>query len=183
MRIFSPSFRLHLIRLFKTETSEPNCSLKRKVQTVKKTTKIILTSAASLLGVALATGGAFAATGSIDAPGQTLKTSGVAPAAAHANATALTHANAHARGLLGTPASSTDDTAGTSSGASTTDITTPISPVAPSIASKDASTVKGRLTGEEISAWAHEHATVHAVVPDAGISVEADMKANTHAKH
>jgi len=150
---------------------------------VKKTTKIILTSAASLLGVALATGGAFAATGSIDAPGQTLKTSGIAPAATHANATALTHANAHAKGLFGIPASSTGETAATSSGANTADTTPPVSPVAPSIASKDASTVKGRLTGEEISAWAHQHTTVHAVAPDAGISVEADMKANIHAKH
>lgn len=67
-------------------------------------TKLIATGAASLLGVALAAGGAFAATGSLtaaDAPGRVLQVSGVAPAAAQASPAATAHANAKAKGLFG----------------------------------------------------------------------------------
>jgi hypothetical protein len=163
-------------------------SLKREVQIVKNSTKLILTGAATVLGVALATGGAFAATGSLDAAGQVLETSSVAPAATHANAHAQIHANANARGLVGTDASSRADVneSGDANASDTTGEfkeTKTASPVSPSIASKDASTVKGRLTGEEISAWAHEQASVHVVTPEEGISVEADAKANVHAQH
>ena len=59
----------------------------RKVSTrvMKKSTKLIMTGAASLLGVALAAGGAYATSGSLsvsDAPGQDLKISGIGPASA-----------------------------------------------------------------------------------------------------
>jgi len=75
---------------------------------MKPSTKLIVTGAASVLGVALAAGGAYAATGSLnaaDAPGQVLQVSGVAPAAGHANETAKDHADDNAKGLFGgTPA-------------------------------------------------------------------------------
>jgi len=70
---------------------------------MKTSTKLFATGAASLLGVALAAGGAHAATGALsaaDAPGQVLKVRGVAPAAAHANDTARAHANANAKGEM-----------------------------------------------------------------------------------
>jgi hypothetical protein len=72
---------------------------------MKTSTKLFATGAASLLGVALAAGGAHAATGALsaaDAPGQVLKVGGVGPAALHASTTALRHANANAKGLFGT---------------------------------------------------------------------------------
>ena len=74
---------------------------------MKTSTKLIATGAASVLGVALAVGGASAATGSLsvaNAPGHVLQVSGVAPAAAHASGTATTHANPNAKGLSGDPA-------------------------------------------------------------------------------
>ena len=75
---------------------------------MKTSSKLLVTGAASMLGVALAAGGAYAATGSLtaaDAPGQVLQVSGVGPAAAHASDTATAHANANAKGLRGgTPA-------------------------------------------------------------------------------
>jgi hypothetical protein len=74
---------------------------------MKTSTKLIATGAASVLGVALAVGGASAATGSLsvaNAPGHVLQVSGVAPAAAHASGTATTHANPNAKGLFGDPA-------------------------------------------------------------------------------
>lgn len=70
---------------------------------MKTSAKLIMTGAASLLGVALATGGAYAVTESLtasDAPGQVLQVSGVGPASAHADANAT--ANANATGVLGT---------------------------------------------------------------------------------
>ena len=75
------------------------------IDMMKASTKLGMTAVAGLLGVALATGGAYAATGALsaaDAPGQVLKVSGVAPAADHASATAREHANANAKGLFGT---------------------------------------------------------------------------------
>src|SRR5450759_3778506 len=74
---------------------------------MKTSTKLIATGAASVLGVALAVGGASAATGSLsvaNAPGHVLQVSGVAPASAHASGTATTHANPNAKGLFGDPA-------------------------------------------------------------------------------
>jgi|GEM_PF-623724 hypothetical protein len=71
---------------------------------MKKSKKLVVTGAASLLGVALAASGAYAATGSLtagDAPGQVLHVSGVGPASDHASATAVAHANAKAKGLFG----------------------------------------------------------------------------------
>ena len=72
------------------------------IDMMKASTKLGMTAVAGLLGVALATGAAYAATtgalSAADAPGQTLKVSGVAPAADHASATAL----AHAKGLFST---------------------------------------------------------------------------------
>jgi hypothetical protein len=138
----------------------------------------------SLLGVALAAGGAYAATGSISdtaslsnvsAPGQILKTTGVGPASTHASENAKSHANANAKGIFG----STD--VSTTSGSDTT--TQTVAPVAPSVASKDASTVKGNLTGKEISAWAHEHANAEVVAPQGGTTVELNADASTHAQH
>jgi hypothetical protein len=71
---------------------------------MKTSTKLFATGAASLLGVALAAGGAHAATGALsaaDAPGQVLKLGGVGPAATHASETAIKHANPNAKGLFG----------------------------------------------------------------------------------
>jgi hypothetical protein len=71
---------------------------------MKTSTKLIATGAASLLGVALAAGGAHAATGALspaDAPGQVLQVTGVGPAAAHASDTAKEHASANAKGIRG----------------------------------------------------------------------------------
>jgi len=71
---------------------------------MKKATKIFMTGAASLLGVALATGGAYATTGSlttVDTPGKVIHVSGVGPASKHASETALMHANPNAKGLFG----------------------------------------------------------------------------------
>jgi hypothetical protein len=71
------------------------------IDMMKASTKLSMTAVAGLLGVALATGAAYAATATgalsaADAPGQVLKVSGVAPAAA------LAHANTNAKGLFGT---------------------------------------------------------------------------------
>ena len=69
---------------------------------MKVSSKLIAIGAASLLAVALAAGGAQAASGALtarDAPGQALQVSGVGPASAQANDTATAHANANAKGL------------------------------------------------------------------------------------
>jgi hypothetical protein len=70
---------------------------------MKTSTKLIVTGAASLLGVALAVGGASAATGSLsvaNAPGHVLQVGGVVPASAlvtqHATEHATTPATTHA---------------------------------------------------------------------------------------
>ena len=71
---------------------------------MKISTKVVVAGAASLLGVAVVAGGAYAATGSPtagDAPGRVLQVSGAGPAAAHASTTAVAHANPNARGLFG----------------------------------------------------------------------------------
>ncbi len=150
---------------------------------VMKSTKLVLVGAASLLGVALAAGGAYAATGSISdtaslsnlsAPGQLLKTTGVGPASTHASATAKSHANANAKGIFGSADTST------TSGSSTS--TPTVAPVAPSIASKSASTVKGNLTGKEISAWAHQHATTEVSTPEGETSAQLNTDVNVHAQ-
>lgn len=152
-----------------------------------KSTKLILTGAASLLGVALATGGAYAASGTLtafDSPGQVLKLSGVGPASAHASATAKAHANANAKGLFGTKPTPTPTPAPTDP----TNVPTPtpsasatVTPVAPSVASKDASTVKGSQTGKEISAWAHQQNEVHTVAPGGAVDVSSGVTAGASA--
>jgi len=71
---------------------------------MKTSTKLIVTAAASVLGVVLAVGGASAATGSLSVandPGHVLQVSGVVPASTHASGTATTHANPSAKGLFG----------------------------------------------------------------------------------
>ena len=62
---------------------------------MKTTTRLSVSAAASILGVALAATGAYAATGALttrDAPGQVLQVSGVGPASAHATPTARANA-------------------------------------------------------------------------------------------
>jgi len=74
---------------------------------MKISTKVIVTGAATMLGVAMVAGGAYAATGSMtaaDAPGRVVQVSSVGPAAAHASATAIAHADANAKGLYGASA-------------------------------------------------------------------------------
>ncbi len=74
---------------------------------MKISTKVIVTGAATMLGVAMVAGGAYAATGSMtaaDAPGRVVQVSSVGPAAAHASATAIAHADANAKGLYGATA-------------------------------------------------------------------------------
>jgi hypothetical protein len=81
---------------------------------MKTSSKLLVTGAASMLGVALAAGGAYAATGSLttaDAPGQVLQVSGVGPASTHASDTAKAHANANAKGLFVTTPPQTGDKA------------------------------------------------------------------------
>lgn len=144
---------------------------------MNKSTKLIMTGAASILGIALAAGGAYAATGSLtvsDAPGQVLKVSGIGPASLHASDTAKLHANENARGLFGT----SENSATTEGDASTEG--NAVTPVAPQVASKDASTVKGNLTGQEISAWAHLHAGVEVVTPGVAVSVHGSTHAKNH---
>lgn len=167
---------------------------------MKTSTKIIVSSAASLLGVALATGGAYAATGSLsvaDAPGQVLKVSGVGPASTHASATAKAHANAHAKGIFGTPSptaiptpEATEGTGATAnlkgnskSAQGTASSTDTATPVAPSIASQSASTTKGNTTGKEIEAWAHAKVPVQTVAPDAAVTVDTGANATAKAGH
>jgi hypothetical protein len=163
---------------------------------MKKSTKLIMTGAASLLGVALAAGGAYATTGLSDAPGQLLKISGIAPASSHANQNALDHANANAKGLFdSTPkAAETDadaDADATTEADTSTDTSTPteVTPVAPRDAAANASTVKGSETGQSVSAWAHEKNSVEVVAPpaavslDSGAAVGADVSAEARTKH
>ena len=71
---------------------------------MKTSTKLIATGAASVLGLALAVGGAQAASGSLtvhDAPGHVVQVSGVVPVSAQASPTATAHANHNAKGLSG----------------------------------------------------------------------------------
>ena len=150
-----------------------------------KSTKLILTGAASLLGVALATGGAYAASGTLtafDSPGQVLKLSGVGPASAHASATAKAHANANAKGLFGTtPTATPTPTPTDPANVPTPTPSATVTPVAPSVASKDASTVKGSQTGKEISAWAHQQNEVHTVAPGGAVDVSSGASAGASA--
>lgn len=136
---------------------------------MKKTTKLIVSGAAGLLGVVVAAGGAYAVGDALtisDAPGQVLQVSGVGPASAHASEQAKLHANENAKGVFGT---STDATVDGEHDASVEGDT--VTPVAPQEASKDASTVKGSLTGQEVSAWAKAHAGVEVVTPGGAVVV------------
>ncbi|WP_346233204.1 hypothetical protein [Parafrigoribacterium mesophilum] len=165
---------------------------------MKKSTKLIMTGAASLLGVALAAGGAYATTGLSDAPGQLLKISGIAPASSHANQNALANANANAKGLFDSTPKAAETDADADADASTeadtdtsTDTSTPteVTPVAPRDAAANASTVKGSETGQSVSAWAHEKNSVEVVAPpaavslDSGAAVGADVSAEARTKH
>jgi hypothetical protein len=106
---------------------------------MKTSTKLIVTAAASVLGVALAVGGASAATGSLSVandPGHVLQVSGVVPASTHASGTATTHANPSAKGLFGdtTEHAATHATTGATTHATTCAPATPcggITAVAP----------------------------------------------------
>ncbi|MDQ1610019.1 MAG: hypothetical protein QOE16_2751 [Microbacteriaceae bacterium] len=163
---------------------------------MKTSTRLIITGAASILGVALAAGGAYAATGITDAPGQALKLSGVGPAASKASSQALSTANSAAKGLYGDATATPTPTATADASATATAAATPghaaasaqgvasstntAAPVAPSIASKQASTVKGDLTGKEISAWAQS--TVQTVAPNAAVTVGAGLTAGASTK-
>jgi hypothetical protein len=63
--------------------------------------RVIMIGAASVLGVALVAGGAYAARGSLtvaDAPGRVLTVSGVGLASAHASPIATAHASPSAKG-------------------------------------------------------------------------------------
>ena len=136
---------------------------------MNKTSKLIVSGAAGLLGVVLAAGGASAVSGTLtvsDAPGQVLQVSGVGPASAHASEQATLHANENAKGIFGT---STDATVDGEQDANVEGDT--VTPVAPQEASKDASTVKGSLTGQEVSAWAKAHAGVEVVTPGGAVVV------------
>ncbi|HEY5223889.1 MAG TPA: hypothetical protein VIJ18_12685 [Microbacteriaceae bacterium] len=152
---------------------------------MKTLTKVIVATAAGVLSVGIATAGAFAATGSLsvaNAPGQVLKTTGVGPAAAHANANALSHANEHAKGLFGsTPTAiptaiptAAPSVTGEASGDAhaSANATTPSAATVPTTAAKDASTVKGSLTGSEISAWAKAQGGAQVVAPPAAVDVQ-----------
>ena len=154
---------------------------------MKTSTRLIVTVAASVLGVGLAAGGAYAATGSLsvsDAPGQVLKVSGVGPASTHASDEAKAHANANAKGIFGdadptaTPTPSPTETVPPTTAPAPT-----IAPVAPTTAAKDASTVKGNLTGMEIEAWAHSKTSVETVEPDAAVEVHTDTSVHANAGH
>lgn len=152
---------------------------------MKSSTKLITTAAASILGVALAGGAAYAATGSLtvaDAPGQVLKVSGVGPASAHASETAMANADAEARGLFGDELSAEADveTDVTADADATVEPTTV--PVEPRVAAEDASTVKGSETGESVSAWAHTNGSVRAVDPAAAASVDATVGVDVAVK-
>jgi len=69
---------------------------------MKTSTKLIATGAASVLGIALAVGGAQASSGPLtvrDAPGHVVQVSGVVPVSANASPTATAHVNPNAKGL------------------------------------------------------------------------------------
>lgn len=151
---------------------------------MQSSTKLFINVAASILGVALAGGAAFAATGSLtgsDAPGQVLQVAGVGPASAEASGTAVANADAEAKGLFGTEVSATE---GSELGASTDGTATAQSagnaqasvntadPVEPSVAAKDASSVAGSETGMSVSAWGETHAGVEIVGLGAAVSVD-----------
>jgi hypothetical protein len=154
---------------------------------MKKSTKLIMTAAGSLLGVALAAGGAYATGGSItvsDAPGQVLEISGVGPAYAHASDNAKAHANVNAKGIFGTSGEGTvKDKTKTPKVHAETDAETESNSGAdvtvPREAADDASTVKGSETGATVKEWAHTKNDVEVVTPDAAldIKVDADVKA------
>jgi hypothetical protein len=153
---------------------------------VKTSTRLIATTAASILGVALAVGGAYAATGSLtvsDAPGHVLEVDGVGPASAHASLTAKAHANSNARGLFGTSVEADSDTTADTDGTDETESdqgvsTDTVTPAPPSVVAKDASTVKGNETGKQIEAWAHAKGQVETVAPDAAVSLEVKADAS-----
>lgn len=151
-----------------------------------------MTGAASLLGVALAAGGAYATSGSLsltDAPGQQLKISGIAPAADTANQNALDHANKNAKGLFGTSDKDvvTDETTTPKvEGEAETETDVKSNSAAdvtvPREAAKNASTVKGSETGATVKEWAQTKNDVEVVIPDAAVEVKVDADAKAEAR-
>lgn len=160
---------------------------------MKISTKLIATGAASLFGVALAVGGAYAATGSLTVPeaaGQVLKISGVGPAAAHASTTAKAHADANAYGLFGstvsaTPSAGTDATsapevrstaaanaAGTAAGKAETP--SPASSTAANSSSSTATTSHPAAASGGATSGTH----VDVVAPNAAISLGLGVSAS-----
>ena len=111
MRALSCGSPAQLIACCESDCSGPDRDVETKGKAMMKiTTKVIVTGAATMLGVAMVAGGAYAATGSMtaaDAPGQVAQVSSVGPAAAHASPTALAHADANAKGLFGATAART----------------------------------------------------------------------------
>ena len=111
MRALSCGSPGQLIARCESDCSGPDRDVETKGKAMMKiTTKVIVTGAATMLGVAMVAGGAYAATGSMtaaDAPGQVAQVSSVGPAAAHASPTALAHADANAKGLFGATAART----------------------------------------------------------------------------
>jgi hypothetical protein len=157
---------------------------------MKKSTKLVMTAAASLLGVALAAGGAYATGGSItvsDAPGQVLETTGVyGPAYAHASENAKTHANANAKGIFGTSgegvvkdktSKAQEDTDAKTEADVKSDSTADV----PREAAKNASTEKGQ-TGVTVKEWAQAKNHVEVVAPDAAVDVKVDADAKAEVR-
>ena len=69
---------------------------------MKTSTKLIATGAASVLGIALAVGGAQASSGPLtvrDTPGHVVQVSGVVPVSANASPSTTAHVNPNAKGL------------------------------------------------------------------------------------
>ncbi|MCU1528827.1 MAG: hypothetical protein JWP75_2590, partial [Frondihabitans sp.] len=143
---------------------------------MKKSTKLIMTGAASLLGVALATGGAYAASGTLtvsDSPGQALKVSGVAPAANHASLTAKAHASADAKGLFGTTPTPEPTPSPTATEQPAPEPTA--SPVTPSAAPDSESSDEGTESAQEVEAESNDKTDVHTVTPDSAVSVDTKV--------
>jgi hypothetical protein len=157
---------------------------------MNKSTKLIMTGAASLLGVALAAGGAYAtgnALSTTDAPGQVMQLQGIGPASAHASDNAKTHANENARGLFGISSDTeadTDTTTETDTTKSDTSANSTSSTEAsvPREAAKNASTVKGNETGMTVKEWAQTKNDVEVVAPDEAVSVTPDATVNAEVK-
>jgi hypothetical protein len=147
---------------------------------MKASTKVIMTGAASLLGVALITGGAYAATGSLaslDTPGQVVPVSSTGPASEHASDTAKLHANEHATGLFGSTATATPAPEATGAPEATE------APEAPEATEAPDAPAVGEDASTGGQAEAETHVSEHVVTGDvhAAASVTGDSQDATHA--